>query len=296
MSARLRDPIVHLYAMCWNEAHLLPFFFRHYEPWVQRFVIYDNGSTDETRALLAAKPNVELREFPWSDPDSFVASHRALHNSCWRESKGKADWVVVTAIDEHLHHPDIQGYLWRCAARGITCIPALGYQMVTKDFPGPDEWLAMTHSWGVPMAAMSKLRLFNPAAVEPNIGIGGHGALPGGCVVYPRRDELLLLHYKDLGIDYRAGRDVLLRTGLRAGDRARNWGNHYEMRPEHLQSYFNYLWANAVDVRGRGYVPWLDHREPRFWRTEKKRRSLAQRIRRLVRKAWGRPVQPPTKG
>ena len=44
--ARLwRRPVVHLYAVCWNEAHILPYFFRNYEPWVQRFVFFDNGST-----------------------------------------------------------------------------------------------------------------------------------------------------------------------------------------------------------------------------------------------------------
>jgi hypothetical protein len=108
-------PIVHLYAVCWNEAHILPFFFRNYEPWVQRFVIFDNGSTDGTQALLSAKPNVELRRFPWFHPDSFVRSQRKLQNTCSRESRGVADWVVVTAIDEHLHHPDIHDFLRRCA-------------------------------------------------------------------------------------------------------------------------------------------------------------------------------------
>ena len=61
-----RRPVVHLYAVCWNEAHILPYFFRNYEPWVQRFVIFDNGSTDGTQALLSAKPDVELGHFPGS--------------------------------------------------------------------------------------------------------------------------------------------------------------------------------------------------------------------------------------
>lgn len=261
------DPIVHLYAVCWNEAHMLPYFFRNYEPWVQRFVIFDNESTDGTQALLAAKPNVELRQFPWSDPNSFVQSHRDLHNSCWRESIGKADWVVVTAIDEHLSHPEMRKFLRRCERDGVTCIPALGHEMVTEAFPGPDACLAEVHTFGVPSGAMNKLRLFKPDRVEPHLAIGGHGARPTGEVIYPPRDDLLLLHYKYLGLEYVAERHQLLNTGLRAGDRANDWGRHYRWDQPNLEQVFKGLRRHAVDVRGPDYVAWRDHPNPRFWRS-----------------------------
>ncbi len=257
---------VHLYAVCWNEERILPFFFRHYEPWVQRFVIYDNGSTDGTLALLAARPDVEVRQFPWSRPGSFVLSHRDLHNDCWKESCGAARWVVVTAIDEHLHHRDMPGYLGACERQGITCIPALGYDMVTPDFPDPAVHLATTHTRGVPDAMLNKLRLFDPDAVAPHIDIGGHGAAPSGSVVYPRRDEVLLLHYKNLGMAYRAERNRLLATGLREEDREQHFGLHYGMSGDDLGRLFAYLHRDAVDIASPRYRPWLQHPHPRFWR------------------------------
>src|SRR3954464_14981979 len=112
--SRYFDPHIHLYAICWNEERMLPYFFRHYERWVERFVIYDNGSTDSSLALLRARPDVELRAFPWTHPDSFVLSQRALQNTCWKESRGKADWVIVTAIDEHIHRSRMLPYLRAC--------------------------------------------------------------------------------------------------------------------------------------------------------------------------------------
>ena len=52
---------IDLYARCWNEGDMLPFFFLHYDHLVQRYVIYDDGSTDNSQQLLSLNPKVELR-------------------------------------------------------------------------------------------------------------------------------------------------------------------------------------------------------------------------------------------
>ena len=52
--------------------------------------------------------------------------------------------VIVADIDEFLYHPDMLGYLGRWRNRGATCIPALGYEMVSDSFPAPGETLAAT--------------------------------------------------------------------------------------------------------------------------------------------------------
>lgn len=258
---------IDLYAICWNEARMLGFFFRHYEPFVQRFVIYDNGSTDDTVALLRRKSNVEVRPFPNSDPRSFVLSAKALQDQCWKESRGRVDWAIVTAIDEHLYHPPLADYLLSCKRRGITYIPALGYQMLTGDFPAPDEHLAMTRTRGAPYSMMSKLRIFDPDALEEtDFALGGHGAAPIGRLRLPRwRDELLLLHYKFLGIDYTRSRSAVLQAKLGGHDRAQRWGTHYA--EQRVESDWKGFVDRLIDLRSPSYVPWIDHVEPRWWRS-----------------------------
>src|SRR6185503_2039717 len=110
-------PRVHLYATCWNEIRLLGFFFRHYDRFVQRYVIFDDGSTDGSLDLLQGHPKVELRRFYRRDCDSFTLSERDLFNHCWKESRGfrggpQADFVIICDVDEHLVHRDLGGYLW----------------------------------------------------------------------------------------------------------------------------------------------------------------------------------------
>lgn len=224
--------IIHLYTFGWNEMRMLPFFFRHYCSFVDRIFFYDDGSTDGTLDLLATMPNVEVRALPMPYPESFSLSVQEWRNQCWKESRGRANWVIVTEVDEHLHHPTIAGYLKACWTQGATYMPALGYDMVVETFPHADEHLVRTRTIGAPKHPYSKLRIFDPLAIEEtNFGIGGHTAAPSGHRVLPLTDEILLLNYKHLGVDYVLPRHAQLAERLRPLDMAKGWGRHFLQRP-----------------------------------------------------------------
>jgi len=144
---------------------MIDFFFRHYDPWIERYVVFDDGSTDGSRERLAEHPDVELRDLPRRHPDSLVLSLRELYDNAWKLSRGSADWVVVVNLDEHLYHPEIGRYLEECRRAGVTAIPALGYQMVADGVPGPASTLVESVGLGVPWEPMCKLALFDPAAM-----------------------------------------------------------------------------------------------------------------------------------
>lgn len=262
-----RKPRIHYYAPAWNEELMLPFLFRHYAPWVDRFVIYDSDSTDGSVELLRRMPKVEIRKVPWTHVDSVIETLRDLHDNCWKESRGTADWVIVADVDEFLYHPDLLGYLRRRRKQGVTCIPALGYEMVSEHFPAHGDALAATVRRGVPHRMMSKLRLFDPNAIEEtNFGPGGHVAAPTGQVVYPKRDRLLLLHYKSLGFDYLNRRNAMMETTRRARDIAENWSHHYRTSEAQVAAHLHELQAAAVDVIALGEAAWRNHKEGRWWR------------------------------
>lgn len=182
---------VHLYTQCWNDEFMLPFFFRHYDDLVDRYVIFDDGSTDRSLSILRDHPKVELRRFARSDPDSSELSTQTFSNQCWKESRGEAEWVIVTDMDEHLYHPRMRQYLQRCTAAGVTLIPALGFQMISEDTPPGAQPLCETCTSGVPWAQMMKPSIFNPSEIdEVNFVIGRHSAAPVGNVCVPRQDEV----------------------------------------------------------------------------------------------------------
>jgi hypothetical protein len=260
---------IHLYTISWNETDMLGFFFRHYDPWVDRYVFYDNGSTDDTVGLLRAHPKVELRRFERTHADSFVLSHTHLQNNVWKESRGKADWVVITAVDEHLHVPGqaMKDYLQKCRRRRVTCIPALGYQMLSREMAGPDELLCETRTLGAPFEPMSKLSLFNPNALEEtNYDMGRHRAAPTGRIRLPWRDRLLLLHYKQLGYERTYQRESFLKTGLGPTDLANQWGYHYLQSEAEFKKTWEKYEQDLQDISHPGAKPWKNHPGFRPWR------------------------------
>ena len=241
---------IDLYTICWNDAHMLPFFFRHYDRFVSRYFFFDDGSDDGSLEWLRTRPNVEVQQFVRSDPASFVISEQLLSNQCWKRSRGSADWVIVTDVDEHLFHDDLVGLLRRYIGLGVTFVPAPGFQMVSNEFPDREEMLCYNRTSGALWSMYSKASLFNPNAIsEINYSIGRHRAAPTGRVVAPAKDALRLLHYKYLSFNGAYARHQQLRQGLGPKDIENAWGYQYSYSEEEFRALWHLLAENLVDVR-----------------------------------------------
>jgi hypothetical protein len=236
-----------LYALCWNEEQMLPFFFRHYDPLVERYYIFDNGSTDGSLELLRANPKVVLGEFEVQG-DSFVLAAQSFYNQCWKASRGTAPWVIVCNVDEHLHHRDLPAYLNALPA-GISLITPEGYNMISDSFPVAGEPLSQQIHLGVRSPGMDKPQLFAPDLIdEINFCPGRHTASPAGHVQSPATVEVKLLHFKYLGLDYYSRRLDVLRQGLRKLDLEIGLGVHYSRNHQEKAAHFEKLRKVACQV------------------------------------------------
>ncbi len=287
---------IDLYTVCWNELRVLPFFLRHYEPLATRIVVFDDGSDDGSVEYLRRSPMVEVRPFRRSVADSFEASKRALQNQCWKESRGRADWVMIVDIDEHLYHPRLHSYLADCKARGITYIPAIGFTMFSEDFPSAAATLCDTARNGVRSAWMHKPALLDPQALaETRSTVGCHRAAPTGQVRYPAVDELTLLHYKHLGLDYLAERKRELKPRSLPGDLRKGWGRDWRRGVEEDSRYLQTLLALGRPVLPAALPYGLEGWADRWWRPQWpgfRQRAQARYLAAVRRMAPGNAAAP----
>ena len=49
-----------LYTICYNEQEMLPYFLNHYSKMVDKIVVYDNYSTDNSRQILESFKDCEI--------------------------------------------------------------------------------------------------------------------------------------------------------------------------------------------------------------------------------------------
>jgi len=241
---------IDLYTITWNEQRLLPFFLDYYGPWIDRFVVFDDNSDDGTTEMLARHPKVDLRVFP-PKGDSFVRAALEIWRHAWKESRGRADWVVVTNIDEFVVHPaGMRSYLERCTAEGVTLIHPRGYEMVGGEFPPAGKRLVAELRWGVPMFGHDKRQVFNPDAIEDmNYGVGRHSARPTGRIVEPLIVEASLLHYKYIAPhEYLLPRQHALGQRMLGGDVQAGYGVQYRQSRGAVMLAYDWLLLHATEV------------------------------------------------
>lgn len=235
---KINQPIIHLYALCWNEEKILPFVLDYYSQFVDKIFIYDNYSTDSSNAILNQNERVKVIKFK-SDHSFNDLIHIDIKNSCWKQSRGKADYVIVCDTDELLYHPDMNTFLLNSLNKKLSFFKPIGYNMYSEEFPVYTSSQLITNQikTGVYDSSFCKSIIFDPhRIVEINYTAGAHFCYPWGIVRQENNAGLLLLHYKNLGVDYVLNRVKTYRNRMSEQNIQKQYGTEYMKEDERIAS------------------------------------------------------------
>ncbi len=218
---------IEVFAICYNEEAMLPFFIEHYQAMGATITIFDNMSTDRSKEIILAA-GCTYRTF---DSNNQIRDDLYLNikNNCWKQSK--ADWVIVCDIDEILEIP--------FSTKPYTMINTKGFDMI--GLPGSRS--------GVFNRKYSKHIMFRPSQIrEISYKPGCHTCSPQGKVV-ASKEQAHVLHYKYTSEEQVFERHKTYQERLSAQNKEFGWGVEYQdVERGKIAAKFRELNEKAVPV------------------------------------------------
>jgi glycosyltransferase involved in cell wall biosynthesis len=225
---------IDVFATCYNEEIILPFFLKHYKKFARNITIYDNMSTDGSVNIMN-KCGVNV--IPFDTGNRFEESKLiSIRNTCWKGSD--ADWVIICDADEIIYHENIIELLSTINANHIV---TEGYEMMSEVLPTTEGQIYEELKLGYFKPDYSKPCLFKPSEIiDINFSPGSHTATPiGNNIVSVNDSGIKLLHYKYLN------RDILIKKYehykiRQSNEMIRNgWGNYQQWGADVINSQFD---------------------------------------------------------
>lgn len=213
--------IIHAYTYVHNEEFMLPYWLRHYSRFCSKITVFDNESTDKTAEIAKAAGAQVI-------PVDTGGKHRveilqSFMNDGYKASRGEADWVICAEGDEFFYYSDLPKLLERYQDEGVTFPKIAGFEMIAPEPPKENGQIWEELKNGVASDMYSKRGVFHPN-IDINFGFGGHQASPKGNVVESKESEIVMLHYRYLGLKYFADRYQVRRDRISREDHIRGLG------------------------------------------------------------------------
>ena len=242
----IKNPIIHVYSICWNEEKFLPLYLKHYCSFADKIIIYDNESTDNTLKILKENPKVEIKTYKTNGKLNDF-EYLKIKNNAWKKSRGKADWVIVCDVDELLYPRQKQDITQTLQKTDKTIFKPEGYEMLSETFPTTDQPLT-NQTKGVKSKWFDKKIIFNPhSIVEINYYPGCHEAEPIGIVKYGEQ-QFYLLHFKRMGLEYIINRYKTFANRMSKNNIEQKMGMHYFMKEKEITDEFYRMLKDAKQI------------------------------------------------
>lgn len=238
-----------LYTFLYNEEHILPYFLKHYSQYVNKIIVYNNHSTDNSIQILKDWKDceIELRHYDTNneyDEKSLIT----IKNNCWKEDT--SDYVIVCDLDEFLYHPNLIEFIKKQPFTDF--YTPKGYQMIGEEIPTDyTKQIYDIIKIGTRDSNYDKCVLFKRKnIIDTNYTPGAHNARFKGYnnLINYSGEELKLLHYKWLEFESVYQKHTHYGTRTSKHSRDHKYGQHYLIGRERMYEEYNNLKNNAKEI------------------------------------------------
>lgn len=231
-----------VYTFLYNEEDILPYFLKHYSQFVDKIVVYNNMSTDNSIEILKNWKDceIEIREFDTNNQYD-ERTLMEFKNNCWKECD--SDYVIVCDMDELLYHPDIKNFIQ--SRNYVDYYTPSGYHMIGDEVPTDySKQIYDIIKNGTYDVNYGKNVLFKRKDVlETNYAPGAHMSSFQGTkrLVNCTTDQIKLLHYKWLSPEYVVNKNTNYGERTSEHSKSHGWGIHYTLTKDKMIEEYNNL-------------------------------------------------------
>jgi hypothetical protein len=241
---------IKLYTFLYNEEEILPYFLKHYSTIVDKIVVYNNYSTDNSIQILKDWKECEIEIIEYDTNDKFdELTLLDLKNNCWKKDKD-SEYVIVCDIDELLYHPDLKSFIKKNSM--IDYFTPSGYHMIGEEIPTDHtKQIYDIIQNGVEDVNYGKNILFKRNSVEETYyAPGAHLSSFKGTkrLINCQTDQLKLLHYKWLSPEYVTKKYKHYQERMSDHSKERGWGIHYELTDNEIIEKYNNLKEQSIKI------------------------------------------------
>ncbi|PJB17004.1 MAG: hypothetical protein CO117_13330, partial [Flavobacteriaceae bacterium CG_4_9_14_3_um_filter_33_16] len=164
--------------------------------------------------------------------------HIDIKNNIYKESRGKADWVIVCDVDEFLYHPNFIKKLEQYKKTGINYPKVKGFEMMPNCEISSEDDLCEKYQMGARFKNFDKRAIFDPN-LDMEFCAGCHRAKTPMNAHESAMPDIRMMHYKMLNLNYFINRNQLLGTRLSDLNKKMGWSLHYTLSKEEMTKTYN---------------------------------------------------------
>jgi len=207
--------VIHSYIIAFNEEIILPWVLDYHSRFFDQIFVYDNMSYDNSDIIYKKYPKVTVIKFDSKNKFNNQIITK-IKNSAYQQSRGIADWVVVSDCDELLYHENLLDKLQEYMEQQVTLPLIDGRGLVSETTPIYDGTKLLTDivkiGTSYTISDYCKSIVFNPH-LKIRYTLGAHTHTCKGAKISNDR-ELKLLHYRIYDKEYITNRFKLLSTRI----------------------------------------------------------------------------------